>query len=188
MDSVPTSPSLVPSTSPPSLEIARLGRFRLAMAVLWTLVIMTLCWLPKYAVHELEDGSSWFKLPNFDKLVHACIFVGFAILWVRVSTSTRRIAWTALGGVALAVVTEIVQEFPAVGRDASFADGITDIAGLLIGLLVAPLVEPIARSVESLIIRKVGPRAAGVRESTAASSEREHCPEGDPKKERDEWR
>ena len=36
------------------------------------------------------------------------------------------------------------------GRDASFADGITDVAGLLVGLLLAPLVEPVAVSVESL--------------------------------------
>ena len=54
MDSVPMSPSPDQSTTPPAATRARLGRYRLGMAIFWTLVITTLCWLPRSAVHRLE--------------------------------------------------------------------------------------------------------------------------------------
>lgn len=156
--------------------MARLDRYRLVMAILWTLVIMTLCWLPRDAVREIEGQSTWFELANLDKVVHAGIFVCFAILWTRVSLVRRRFVWTALGGVALAVVTEIVQGLPAVGRDGSFADGMTDIVGLVLGLLAAPHVEPLARSIESLAMRTLGSQPPDGRERPVASSERGTLP------------
>jgi VanZ family protein len=171
VDSVPTSPSLDQSTSRPSAVGAHLSRFRLAMAIFWTLVIMTLCWLPREAVHQLEDESSWFKVPNFDKLVHAGIFVVFAVLWTRVWSAPRRFVWTALAGLSLAVITEVVQGLPVVGRDASVADALTDVAGVLIGFMVAPHIEPIARSVESRMFRKNPSRALQFDQSPAVPDE-----------------
>ena len=116
------------------------------MAVLWTLVIMVLCWIPGSVVREIEDDSLWFEIPYFDKLVHGGIFIVFSILWARLGTSRRRFAWIALGGLGLAVITELVQR----ARRSSAATAVSptrpfDIAGVLVGIVAAPLVEPLAR-------------------------------------------
>ena len=60
-------------------------------------------------MQEVEKDSTWFKIPNLDKVVHWGIFVLFAILWLRVGSSPRRFLWVTLGGLALAVVSELVQ-------------------------------------------------------------------------------
>jgi hypothetical protein len=131
--------------------------FRFAMATLWTLVILVLCWTPRQIVQGLEEGPSWFLLliPNFDKLVHWGIFLVFSVLWLRTGTSTWRYAWVALGGLALAAITEIVQLLPAIRRDASMADALTDLIGTAIGLAIARWVEPLLRRAESLLFRSV---------------------------------
>jgi hypothetical protein len=131
-----------------------LTRYRLVMAVVWTVVIMTLCWMPKFVVEDIEDESSWFRIPNFDKLVHCGIFVVFSILWARVWSARRRFAWVVLAGFVLAIVTELVQELPIVGRDASLYDTLTDATGVLLGIAVVPLVEPWARFLESRLFRE----------------------------------
>jgi hypothetical protein len=120
------------------------------MAVGWTVVIMGLCWLPGQVVNELESGAGWFKLPNLDKLVHAWIFVVFSILWSRVWPSRYRFARIALAGLGLAILTELVQTVPILGRDGNVADAIADGAGILVGIAVAPLIEPVFRYVEDL--------------------------------------
>ena len=154
MASVPTSPhSHGPQGQPPTAR-TDLNFYRFAMAVLWTVVIMILCWLPGSMVRDLEDGSPWFKIPDLDKVGHAGIFVVFSVLWARVFTSRHRFAWVALAGFGLAIVTELVQKLPVVGRDGSFADTLTDGAGVLVGIVLAPLVEPVARYIESRIFRK----------------------------------
>jgi VanZ family protein len=43
----------------------------------------------------------------------------------------------AVSGLALAVITELGQATSLVGRDASLGDGIADVAGVAIGLIVA---------------------------------------------------
>jgi len=123
------------------------------MAVVWTLLIMVLCWLPRSLVLEVEGESSWFKLPHLDKVVHCGIFVIFSILWLRVRSFRRPFGLVALSGFALAVLTEIVQGLPIVGRDTSVADMVTDAIGVLIGIAVAPLIEPLARFLEARLFR-----------------------------------
>jgi hypothetical protein len=129
---------------------------RFALAALWTLAIMVLCWMPRYIVEEVEEGSSWFEIPNLDKVVHWGIFVVFAVLWLRTSTSRRRYAWVALGGLALAVITELVQTIPAINRNAGLDDGITDLIGVALGLAVARWIEPLLSWIESRLLRLFG--------------------------------
>jgi len=124
------------------------------MALVWTLVIMVLCWLPRNLVQQVEGESSWFKIPNLDKVVHCGIFVIFSILWLRVGSVRRRFGRVALGGFVLAVVTELVQQLPVVGRDASVADALTDVIGVLIGIAIASRVEPLARFLEARLLRE----------------------------------
>jgi hypothetical protein len=129
---------------------------RFALAALWTLTIMVLCWMPGYIVQEVEEGSSWFAIPNLDKVVHWGIFVVFAVLWLRTSTSRRRYAWVTLGGLALAVITELVQMIPAINRNAGLDDGITDLIGVALGLAVARWIEPLLSRIESRLLRLLG--------------------------------
>ena len=111
--------------------------------------------------------SSWFEIPDLDKVVHCAIFVIFAILWARVWSSRRRFAWVALGGFVLAVVTELVQLLPVVGRDGEIGDVLTDAAGVLIGIAIAPLVEPLARFLECRVFPEATARPVPA-ESAAA--------------------
>jgi VanZ family protein len=154
MVSVPTIPSPgSPKAQPPAAR-TDLTVYRFAMAIFWSVVIMLLCWLPGSMVQELEHGSSWFKIPDLDKAIHAGIFVVFSILWSRAFTSRRRFAWVVMGGFGLAILTELVQKLPVVGRDGSIADTLTDGAGVLAGIVVAPVVEPVVRFIESRIFRR----------------------------------
>jgi hypothetical protein len=143
------------ATRAPATAGMTLAIFRSAMAVLWTFVILVLCWTPRQIVQELEEGPSWLLLliPNFDKVVHWGIFFVFAVLWLRTGTSRRRYAWVALGGLAVAAITEIVQTLPAIGRDGEMADAITDLIGVAIGLGIARWIEPLLRRGESLLFR-----------------------------------
>ena len=126
---------------------------RFALATLWTLAIMVLCWMPGSFVEKVEESSSWFELPNLDKVIHWGIFVVFAVLWLRTGTSRRRYAWVALGGLALAALTELVQMIPAINRNAGLDDGITDLIGVAIGLAVARSIEPLLGWIESRLVR-----------------------------------
>ena len=132
----------------------RLKIYRVMAAVLWTLIILTLCWLPRSVVQEVEKDSSWFEIPNFDKLVHWGIFMLFSILWLRVGSTSWRFLWVGVGGLALAIVTEVVQLIPSIGRDASIGDGVTDCIGVLLGIALARVLEPMLRRVESRILPK----------------------------------
>jgi hypothetical protein len=125
---------------------------RFALATLWTLVIMVLCWMPKYIVQRVEESSSWFELPDLDKVIHWGIFVVFAVLWLRTGTSRRRYAWVALGGLVMAALTEVVQMIPAINRNAGLDDAITDLIGVAIGLAVARWIEPLLGWIESRLL------------------------------------
>jgi hypothetical protein len=122
---------------------------RAVLAILWTIVIMTLCWLPGHVVQRVESGSGWFKIVNLDKFIHSGIFAIFALLWARVGSSRRRFAWIAVGGVIFAVITELGQLIPAVGRDATLPDLIADTAGVVLGMVAFPWAEPWIQLVES---------------------------------------
>ncbi len=105
MESVPTSPSVPEPTTRCPVPESDLTTHRALLAVLWTIVIMLLCWLPRHVVERVEAGSGWFKIVNLDKAIHSAIFVIFALLWARVWSSRRRFAWIAVGGVIFAAIT-----------------------------------------------------------------------------------
>jgi hypothetical protein len=106
-----------------------------AMASLWTLAIMVACWLPSENLPEQGDSGFWlFDLSFFDKLVHFSIFGVFAVLWSLAAPGRANTKKIIAGGLVLAVLTEIVQAIPAIGRQTDFDDGLCDIAGVLVGL------------------------------------------------------
>jgi len=126
---------------------------RFTTAVLWTLVILTMCWLPGELVREVEGESSVFRIPHLDKLIHWGIFAGFAVLWLRVGESRRRYAWVVLAGVGVAALTEVVQALvPAIHRDGEIGDFLIDGLGVITGIAVAHWVEPWLRRLERRIL------------------------------------
>jgi hypothetical protein len=150
-----------------------LSTLRWAAAAGWTLVILLLCWLPHTVVREVEDNSSWFEIPYLDKIVHGGIFVVFAVLWLRAPRAPGQLGygWVALGGLILAVVSEVGQNMAWVGRDASVADTLTDWAGLAVGLLLAPLLEPGLRALEFKLFRVRSKPASSIPSTAVASEE-----------------
>jgi hypothetical protein len=159
VDSLTTKPEHAVAAAPPGPTTVDSTRrsIRIALAALWTLVILFLCWMPGQWIREAEQGSPWFEIPDLDKVVHWGIFVLFAALWLRTGSSRWRYAWVALGGLAMASITELVQNLPAIGRDAEVGDAITDLIGVAIGLVVARWIEPLLRRAESLLFRAHAP-------------------------------
>ncbi len=169
MSSDHTAPSAPERIAPPVPGRSALRFFRLATAISWTLLILVLCWLPTQFVDEVEEGSSWFRIPNLDKVVHGGIFVVLPIVWLRLRaapnpspsaprSSARPTIWMViLGGFALGVLTELGQLVPIVGRDAEVSDLVMDFIGVLIGVAIAPLVEPWIRFVERRLFREPTP-------------------------------
>lgn len=132
-----------------------LKRLRLVSAIAWTLVILILCWTPDiYLPVEEEPGLLSYLLPvPIDKLVHAGIFLVFAVLWLRALGGTRTsYVWVVLAGIALAAISELGQEVPIVHRDGSWDDGLADAIGVVLGIPAFLLLE---RYLRRLAVRKV---------------------------------
>jgi hypothetical protein len=106
------------------------------LAIGWTVLILVLCWMPRVQLPISEEGPSLFHLYGGDKIIHGGVFAVFAVLWRR-ATSPRSVPVIAVSGLALAVITELGQATPLVGRDADLWDGLADTAGVAIGLVLA---------------------------------------------------
>jgi len=116
-------------------------RFWLRAAIGWTVMILALCWMPRSVVATAGEETRLFKIPNFDKLVHLSLFVGFAFLWLKASIGPRRYLYVFLGGLALAVGSELGQLSGFVNRDARLDDGVFDMLGVLLGFAAYRLVD-----------------------------------------------
>ena len=109
-------------------------RFRVVMAVLWTIVILVLCWTPRVLLPVSESPESLTHKLHLDKFVHAGIFAVFAVLWLRTRPASKTMyLWVLLAGTALAAVTEMVQNLPIINREGEFQDALADFAGVLFG-------------------------------------------------------
>ena len=108
------------------------------MAIAWTIVIVILCWMPRARLPLPEHTPSLFRMLHIDKVVHFGIFAVFAFLW-RLASNSRATLLIAVVGVVFAIVTELVQDLPIVGRDADVWDGLADSAGVLTGLVFGSL-------------------------------------------------
>ena len=58
-------------------------RLRVVVAVLWTIVILVLCWTPQILLPVNERTASLTQQLHLDKFVHAGIFTVFTVLWLR---------------------------------------------------------------------------------------------------------
>ena len=120
-------------------------------AIVWTLLIVALCLVPSSWLGSGEPSGdpSWLRrllgpIP-LDKAIHFSMFAIFGLIWRWSGASLRS---TLLGGVALAVLTELGQSIPALERSTDLDDLMADLAGLAVPLL---LYRPTARRVSEPI-------------------------------------
>jgi hypothetical protein len=154
VSSVPPGPEVRVRAERRSPAGNHLNSVRFAAAVIWTVMILVLCWLPADVIKEIEHKSPWFEIPDLDKVIHAGLFVGLAILWRRLAPSRRAIWAVLLGGFALGALSELGQLVPFVNRNAELYDLATDCVGVAIGVAISPLVEPVLRLIERRLIRE----------------------------------
>jgi hypothetical protein len=108
---------------------------RTLLASVWTILILALClvpsdWLP---ISEAKLPSSQWLLPR-DKMVHYGMFASLSILWMRVRTTWRGTGLVCVGGLTLAILTELGQGMPMVGRDPDPLDAFADAVGTIAGV------------------------------------------------------
>jgi hypothetical protein len=130
-------------------------RLRLMSAIAWTLVILVLCWTPDIYLLVKEEPRflSDFIPIRIDKIVHAGIFLVFAVLWLRALGGQKRwFLWILLGGTALAIISELGQNVPIVHRDGDVDDALADIVGLILGF---PVFLGLERYLGKLAVRHV---------------------------------
>lgn len=106
-----------------------------ALATIWTLAILALCWLPMPMFTGNEVGQRAQRVANIDKFIHAGIFAVFGLLWLR-AIPRRRYVLVLFAGLALAAITEIVQSLPLLDRDGDVADAAADFAGVCLACLI----------------------------------------------------
>ena len=122
-------------------------RLRVLPAVLWTILILVMCWTPDVWIPVGEGPESFvFKVIHLDKIVHAGIFTVFSLLWLRaLPNGKQRFLWVGLAGTALAAITEIVQNVPIIHREGEFVDSVADVVGLVLGFPLFLWVERMVR-------------------------------------------
>ncbi|HWB94391.1 MAG TPA: VanZ family protein [Puia sp.] len=109
----------------------------LYIPVIWTLIIAILMCLPG----KLIPSEQNFKIPNFDKFVHASLFGGFVFLWGLyrsnrvsvISTLARSYFIFYVLANVYGIGMEYVQKYWIPGRDYDLADIIADMVGAGIG-------------------------------------------------------
>lgn len=74
-----------------------------------------------------SDGGDGELFPNADKVVHACMFGGPALLAL-----IGRWRWVPLALAIYAPISELIQGTDLVGRDADWRDAVADVSGIII--------------------------------------------------------
>ncbi len=113
--------------------------------------IAVICWfitigyMGAIFIASAQHGINLPRLPvHFDKIVHMCIYVPLAFLFVislRKSGVRRFVLIVAFLSAALYGVTDEVHQLFVAGRNASVGDTIADLAGALIGSLSASFLK-----------------------------------------------
>jgi VanZ family protein len=98
-------------------------------------VILVICWLPARWTPSVDSGRQSGKVFSIDKLIHFTLFAVFGALWMRSRSRLGGVATVFLVGAMLAILTEVGQELPIVGRDGNLWDAIADVVGLGAGIV-----------------------------------------------------
>jgi VanZ family protein len=109
----------------------------LIAALIWTFIILIIVGIPG---NQIPKITNWTNLFQPDKIVHIVLFFPFSWLWASyfVTQTSRRktLFWVALFGMIYAILTELLQFYLFLGRNANMPDAIADIVGVLVGLFI----------------------------------------------------
>ncbi|MEW4571336.1 VanZ family protein [Tautonia sp. JC769] len=122
-------------------------------AIIWTVMIVVICLAPASwlgsggggdgpSLLDRLFGAIFGPIPK-DKVVHFGIFLVFGLLWHRAGV---RVLVTLLGGVALAIATELGQSIPILERMTDLDDLIADVLGLFAAFVLVQLWKLRARA------------------------------------------
>jgi VanZ family protein len=105
--------------------------------------MLLLYWTAIFALTHWPEidryGPSW-KPPYFDKVVHFCMYAGWATVWCWVLSAggqqvrNRAVYWLLAGGAAYAIFDEVSQA--VVDRDPSVGDFAADVLGIVLATAV----------------------------------------------------
>ena len=100
--------------------------------VLWLIIILILSLIPGNRL----PGIPLF--PHFDKLVHAAMYFGLAVLLIKPLNNLplrRPYIWAVLVCIVIGIVIEFSQEYMAVNRSGNWHDEAANLTGSLLGIL-----------------------------------------------------
>lgn len=103
-------------------------------AIVWTLLILTLCLAPS---SDLPEAPS---IEGLDKIVHIGLFAVWSFLWTNYKPG--KAPGILLLGVVMGTAIEFLQEMTAMGRSFEWWDLAADVLGLLIGSLFRTFLVP----------------------------------------------
>ena len=100
-------------------------------AILWTLLIFFLCFLPGNELPEVD-------IPFIDKWTHVILFAVFSLLWLCAGTTNniRYIAAILISSIYLGWLVEYVQGHYIPGRSQDMMDTIADTCGAFLGIIL----------------------------------------------------
>lgn len=107
--------------------------------IAWFFIVGILTLMPSTDVPQV----TWMdNIPNFDKLVHACLFGGLAFLFclpfINAHLSKKQkinyLIRIGLAAIIWGITIEFLQKFYAVGRDFDLLDWAADSVGVIIAL------------------------------------------------------
>lgn len=100
-----------------------------------TIVVVGLCFMP-------GDDLGGSQVMDYDKLLHAAAFAAIGFAWIRSGLGP---VGTLLLGLALAVGTELGQQYLVERREGDVLDLAADLGGLFVGTLAGAWLQPAPR-------------------------------------------
>ncbi|MCK5846334.1 MAG: VanZ family protein [Bacteroidales bacterium] len=114
----------------------------LLAALLWMVIILLLTGLPG---NSFPKVSKWMDVFQPDKLIHIAMFFPFAWFWqsylALINTPKKRAVLIVIfSGIVYASLTEVLQYYIFIGRNANIPDAIADIIGVIFGVIAFSII------------------------------------------------
>ena len=125
------------------LPFLKSSKQALLLAIIWTIVILLLTGLPG---NSFPKVSKWMDVLQPDKFVHLGMFFPFVLLWqsyffYKNMSATKSIVIVGVFGILYAILTEVLQHYVFIGRNANYPDAIADVIGVILGLIIFNIVR-----------------------------------------------
>ena len=125
------------------LPFLKSSKQALLVAIIWSVVILLLTGLPG---NSFPKVSQWMDVLQPDKLVHIGMFFPFVLFWqayifYKNIAVVKSIMIVGGFGIIYAILTEVLQHYVFIGRNANYPDAIADIIGVILGLIIFNIIR-----------------------------------------------